>query len=296
MIRIGEFAAFNNVTPKMLRHYDEIGLFRPVRIDPQTGYRMYSDEQSKLLNWITLLKELDFSLNEIKCILEEPVETRDFLKKLKEKRITISSRLNDQLIKRMQISRLIKLIESEGFRLDQNIDLLSVTDKDVKDIMKSIPNMESFIEKIKEMHEPCEDGNESFFIRTDLWNFKEVNDTYGYEAGDRAISWFYEMLRAAAGTYCEKYAMARAGGDEFIVFAFGDQEKALKVVRELTGMIDSIDLKTTGLPCRVQCYIGILTTKASSQRWREALGYTYEAIYAAREKGANSYEIIELPD
>jgi hypothetical protein len=40
----------------------------------------------------------------------------------------------------MQISRLIKLIESEGFD-GSEYDLLSVTDKDVKDIMKSIPNM-----------------------------------------------------------------------------------------------------------------------------------------------------------
>ena len=40
MYIIGMFSQICRVTPKTLRHYDEIGLLRPARIDRFTGYRL----------------------------------------------------------------------------------------------------------------------------------------------------------------------------------------------------------------------------------------------------------------
>jgi DNA-binding transcriptional MerR regulator len=42
MLNIGKFARLAQVSPRMLRHYDEIGLLRPDRVDPANGYRRYS--------------------------------------------------------------------------------------------------------------------------------------------------------------------------------------------------------------------------------------------------------------
>lgn len=39
MYTIGEFASIGRVSVRMLRHYDEIGLLRPARVDPHSGYR-----------------------------------------------------------------------------------------------------------------------------------------------------------------------------------------------------------------------------------------------------------------
>jgi DNA-binding transcriptional MerR regulator len=41
MLNIGEFARLGQVSPRMLRHYDETGLLKPHQVDPQTGYRLY---------------------------------------------------------------------------------------------------------------------------------------------------------------------------------------------------------------------------------------------------------------
>jgi DNA-binding transcriptional MerR regulator len=65
VFRIGEFARFTRVSVKMLRHYDEIGLLPPARVDPHTGYRWYSAAQLPALNRILLLRELGFGLDEI---------------------------------------------------------------------------------------------------------------------------------------------------------------------------------------------------------------------------------------
>jgi DNA-binding transcriptional MerR regulator len=72
MFRIGEFARFTRVSGKMLRHYDRIGLLRPARVDPVTGYRFYQAAQLARLNRILALRELGFGLDEIGAMLDEP--------------------------------------------------------------------------------------------------------------------------------------------------------------------------------------------------------------------------------
>ena len=62
MFSIGEFARLGTVSIRTLRHYDEIGLLPPAKVDPATGYRSYSAEQLRLLNRIVALKELGLSL------------------------------------------------------------------------------------------------------------------------------------------------------------------------------------------------------------------------------------------
>jgi DNA-binding transcriptional MerR regulator len=47
-LSIGPFAQFTGLTAKALRHYDELGLPRPARVDDVTGYRWYSPERARL--------------------------------------------------------------------------------------------------------------------------------------------------------------------------------------------------------------------------------------------------------
>ena len=66
MYRIGEFSYLFEVTIKTLRHYDKIDLFKPAFTDPYTGYRYYNEEQKEEFANILKLKNLNFSLEEIK--------------------------------------------------------------------------------------------------------------------------------------------------------------------------------------------------------------------------------------
>lgn len=50
MFNIGEFARLGRVSVRMLRHYDALGLLRPARVDPVTGYRYYEARQLSRLN------------------------------------------------------------------------------------------------------------------------------------------------------------------------------------------------------------------------------------------------------
>lgn len=63
---IGEMAKLHNIPVKTLRYYDDIDLFKPIEVDPNTNYRYYSIEQFEHLNTINYLRELGITLKEIK--------------------------------------------------------------------------------------------------------------------------------------------------------------------------------------------------------------------------------------
>ena len=69
MFKIGEFSKLTQVSIRMLRYYDEIGLLKPASIDLFTGYRMYSADQIPLLQKIILLRDTKFSTSEIKDMI-----------------------------------------------------------------------------------------------------------------------------------------------------------------------------------------------------------------------------------
>lgn len=70
MFKIGEFSRLSNITIRMLRHYDEIGLIVPEYTDRFTGYRYYNATQLIVAGKVQLYKSLGFSLESIIKILK----------------------------------------------------------------------------------------------------------------------------------------------------------------------------------------------------------------------------------
>lgn len=69
MLKIGDFSKLSRVSIRMLRHYDEIGLLKPLQTDPDSGYRFYSEEQLTVVGRITALKDMGFGLSAIGQLL-----------------------------------------------------------------------------------------------------------------------------------------------------------------------------------------------------------------------------------
>jgi DNA-binding transcriptional MerR regulator len=87
LMKIGEIAAFFNVSVKAIRLYEKKGILIPAKIDPRTGYRYYTANQVQTLNALLELKMLGFSLSEIKDIISGGVDKSDLMEALVRKRL-----------------------------------------------------------------------------------------------------------------------------------------------------------------------------------------------------------------
>lgn len=97
MLSIGEFARLVGVSVRMLRHYDQLGLLEPARVDEFTGYRSYSAAQLDRANRLVALKDLGFSLDEVGQILADHAADADVLGLLR--------RRGDELVRQLQATR-----------------------------------------------------------------------------------------------------------------------------------------------------------------------------------------------
>ena len=71
MFTIGEFAQLTEITVKALHHYDEVGLLRPVEVDPATRYRRYAAIQLRKALLIRALRDVGVPLNELADVADE---------------------------------------------------------------------------------------------------------------------------------------------------------------------------------------------------------------------------------
>ena len=76
MLKIGEFARLFNVSLKTIRFYEEKDLLRPAYIDKFSGYRYYDNDNIETMKKILYLKDLGFSLDEIKNYNSEIVHDK----------------------------------------------------------------------------------------------------------------------------------------------------------------------------------------------------------------------------
>ena len=71
MLTVHEVSEMTGVSVRTLHHYDAIGLLKPAEVT-QAGYRLYDDGSLKRLHSILFFRELQFTLKEIKDILDDP--------------------------------------------------------------------------------------------------------------------------------------------------------------------------------------------------------------------------------
>lgn len=69
--KIGEISSLFGMTPRMLRHYEKIGLLVPSMVDEFTDYRYYSKDDLLKLFCISEFKKLGLTLSEIKSLYDE---------------------------------------------------------------------------------------------------------------------------------------------------------------------------------------------------------------------------------
>ncbi|AUY50872.1 MerR family transcriptional regulator [Streptomyces sp. CB01881] len=114
MFNIGDFAKHGRVSVRMLRHYDAIGLLRPARVDPASGYRSYEAAQLARLNRVIALKDLGFTLQQVLAVLDERVDAAELRGMLRLRRAELAAAMAADAQRLARVEARLRTIESEG--------------------------------------------------------------------------------------------------------------------------------------------------------------------------------------
>lgn len=125
MFSIGDFARHGQVSVRMLRHYDAVGLLRPARVDPATGYRFYTAAQLARLNRLVALKELGFTLEQVGRMLDPGPGPEQLRGMLTLRRAELEQRIAADHARLTDVEARLRIIEKEGVMPDQDVVIKS---------------------------------------------------------------------------------------------------------------------------------------------------------------------------
>src|SRR5690606_32078142 len=127
------------------------------------------------------------------------------------------------------------------------------------------------------------DGSPLSLLLLDLDGFKNINDTFGYAAGDA-------MLKAVAGrlhaALSQRDLFGRLGGDEFMVMLRADAAQAEATGMKLIAAL-SEPLPFAGELLKAGASVGVAVLGADGTGFDELLRAAHSALRVARDRGRN---------
>ncbi|MCL2058586.1 MAG: MerR family transcriptional regulator [Oscillospiraceae bacterium] len=138
LFRIGEIAAFYNVSVKAMRIYEKAGVLTPVKIDEATGYRYYSADQVKRLDALIELRALGFTLAEIKGLLERGPDRDAYMEAMAHKKAMWQDRISVARDRIENIDGIIKRMSAS----DPPVKLHALTDDERAHLLSRLVNLD----------------------------------------------------------------------------------------------------------------------------------------------------------
>jgi diguanylate cyclase (GGDEF)-like protein len=129
------------------------------------------------------------------------------------------------------------------------------------------------------------DLNNSYMMLLDVDNFKNINDTYGHETGDKVLVRLVEILRK--NFRMDDY-ICRIGGDEFVIFMVHSSEQQRDLIAsKIENINKELENLGDGLPS-TSISVGIVhgTEAKDTENLYEK---SDEAMYLAKQKGKHTY-------
>ena len=179
MLTIGAFSRLSRVSARMLRHYDLMGLLRPVRVGDENGYRYYDLSQLTTLRQIETLKGYGFSLAEIRTLLPLPQE--ELTQKIHERRLEAYEELSElrKTLRRMEEE--IMKMEGTGLALEKyHVIVMDAPEQRVFSIRRTINISETNALFADLLEEAAKRG----YKRTGPTQQRFMGEEYNYDALD----------------------------------------------------------------------------------------------------------------
>jgi len=162
------------------------------------------------------------------------------------------------------------------------------------DALTGIPNRRSFSERIlQEFNRSRREKSAISVIMGDIDHFKQYNDTYGHSMGDdclRRVARAINSTLKRPGDFCARY-----GGEEFIIILPNTTlGGAVVIAEDIRKSVFELDIphEKSSVHKRVSISLGVAGDETNSYvSHEELLKMADDALYLAKEKGRNRFEV-----
>lgn len=135
------------------------------------------------------------------------------------------------------------------------------------------------------------DGTPLSCMMIDADGFKQINDTYGHDAGDVVLQTLATCLRHAVRT---DDIICRLGGDEFLVICPRTPlEGALKLAENIRSEVAALNVRTGSGAWRGSISVGVASREERMTRVEDLMKSADEGVYLAKRHGRNCVASIQ---
>lgn len=126
-------------------------------------------------------------------------------------------------------------------------------------------------------------NNDISLLMMDLDHFKEVNDTYGHDIGDKYLIAFVDKVKSMLR---KSDLFARVGGEEFAILLFNtNHEEALKFAEKICNEVRDVEITYKDKIISITVSIGISQNRKTDKTFKKIYIRSDDALYQAKEEG-----------
>jgi DNA-binding transcriptional MerR regulator len=141
MYKIGDFSQLGQVSVRMLRHYDKLGLLKPGHVDTWTGYRYYTLDQLPRLHRIMALKDLGLSLEQVGDLLDDPQSDARLQQMLRQKQTVLEQQLAEERARLARVSARLQQIDAVHVPVPYDVALKELPMQSVVSVREVVPHV-----------------------------------------------------------------------------------------------------------------------------------------------------------
>ncbi|WP_005034809.1 GGDEF domain-containing protein [Holophaga foetida] len=160
------------------------------------------------------------------------------------------------------------------------------------DVLTGLPNRRHARERLRQFwSESLRHGTPFSCIMIDADGFKQVNDTYGHEAGDAVLR---ELARTLSSNTRSEDVVCRLGGDEFLVLCPQTNLEGAKALAEnLRAKVSATRVPAGDGEWRGSLSLGVAERREAFKKPDELVVSADKGLYAAKRGGRNQVGVAE---
>lgn len=172
----------------------------------------------------------------------------------------------------------------------------SLTMTTLTDAVTQLPNRRALLEEMQRRLASCQKDQALIVALVDLDDFKSINDTFGHDVGDQFLQTVAKRLRRMLR---DNDMAARMGGDEFVVLAVEQRERADEAATALSRRLESATRGRFKFDATLVDYdgasVGVVVAEPGCSSAQRLLSHADVAMNAVKRSRKQNDAMMSLP-